>query len=63
MCKDRPEFGSAPFLYTGSDCIDMLMEFLNREQYRACQIYIMTDGDREHFRTARACKMCGEKFG
>ena len=39
VCKDRPEFGSAPFLYMGSDCIDMLMEFLNREQHRACQIY------------------------
>ena len=70
MCKDRPEFGSAPFLYTGSDCIDMLMEFLNREQHRACQIYegvsmpcLMTDRDRKHFRTACACEMCEGKFG
>ena len=39
VCKDGPEFGSAPFLYMGSDCIDMLMEFLNREQHHACQIY------------------------
>ena len=70
VCKDRPEFGSTPFLYTGSDCIDMLMEFLNREQHRAHQIYkgvsmpcLMTDRDREHFRTAHACEMCGGKFG
>ena len=70
VCKDRPEFGSAPFLYTGSDCIDMLMEFLNREQHRACQIYegvsmpcLMTDRDHEHFWTAHACEMCGGKFG
>ena len=70
VCKDRPEFGSAPFLYTGSDCIDMLMEFLNREQHRARQIYkgvsmpcLMTDGDREHFWTACACEICGGKFG
>ena len=70
VCKDRPEFGSAPFLYTGSDCIDMLMEFLNREQHCARQIYegvsmpcLMTDRDREHFQTAHACEMCGGKFG
>ena len=39
VCKDRPEFGSDPFLYTGSDCIDMLIEFLNREQHRVREIY------------------------
>ena len=70
VCKDRPEFGNAPFLYTGLDCIDMLMEFLNREQHHVCQIYegvsmpcLMTDRDRKHFLTAHACEMCGGKFG
>ena len=38
VCKDRPEFGSVPFLYMGSDCIVMLMEFLNREQHCVRQI-------------------------
>ena len=68
MCKDRLEFGSTPFLYTGSDCIDMLMGFLNREQHRARQIYegvsmpcLMTDGDRKHFLIACACEMGGGK--
>ena len=68
VCKDRPEFGSAAFLYTGSDCIDMLMEFLNSEQHRARQIYkgvsmpcLMTNRDSEHFWIARACEMCGGK--
>ena len=70
VCKDRPEFGSAPFLYTGSDCIDMLIDILNREQHCACQIYKgvsmpcpMTDRDCKHFVTACACEMCGGKFG
>ena len=27
VCKDRPEFGSDPFLYISLDCIDMLIEF------------------------------------
>ena len=70
VCKDRPEFGSAPFLYTGSDCIDMLIEFLNREQHHVRQIYesvsmpyLMTGRDRDHFCAAHACEMCGGKFG
>ena len=70
VCKDRPEFGSEPFLYMGSDCIDMLMEFLNREQHRTRQIYegvsmpcLTTDGNREHFRIAHTCEMSGESLG
>ena len=70
VCKDRPEFGSDPFLYTGLDCIDMLIEFLNREQHRVRDIYdsvsvpcLMTDRDRKHFRAAGVCEMCGGKFG
>ena len=70
VCKDRLEFGSNPFLYTGSDCIDMLIEFLNREQHRVREIYegvlvpcLMTNQDRKHFRAARVCEMCGGKFG
>ena len=70
VCKDRPEFGSAPFLYTGPDCIDMLIEFLNREQHHVHQIYkgvsmpcLMTNRDHNHFHAAHACEMCGGKFG
>ena len=68
--KDRSEFGSTPFLYTGSDCIGMLIEFLNREQHRVHQICeevsmpcLMSDRDCEPFRAARACEMCGGEFG
>ena len=67
--KDRLEFGSAPFLYTGSDCIDMLIEFLNREQHHVRQIYegvsmqcLMNDRDHECFHAASACEMCGGKL-
>ena len=61
VCKDRPEFGSAPFLYTGPDCIDMLIEFLNREQHHVHQIYegvsmpcLMTGRDRDQFCAAHS---------
>ena len=70
VCKDRLEFGSAPFLYTDSDCIGILIEFLNREQHRVRQIYeevsmpcLMSDSDRECFCAAHACEMCRGKFG
>ena len=69
VCKDRPEFGSDPFLYTSPDCIDMLIEFLNREQHHVREIYegvsvpcLMTDWDCKHFGAARACEMCGQKI-
>ena len=70
VCKDRSEFGSVPFLYTGLDCIGMLIEFLNREQHCVHQICeevsmpcLMSDRDCERFRAARACAMCGGEFG
>ncbi|MCG8621927.1 MAG: hypothetical protein MJE68_08035, partial [Proteobacteria bacterium] len=31
VCRDRPEFGSEPFLYTGLDCIEMRIYFLNNK--------------------------------
>ena len=70
VCKDRPEIGRHPFLYTSSDCIDMLIEFLNREQHHVHEIYegvsvlcFMTDRDRKHFHAAHVCEMCGGKYG
>ena len=70
VCKDRPEFGSAPFLYTGRDCIDMLMRFFHGEVCRMRQIYdnvlepcIMTDSDEEKFASSKRCEMCGGGFG
>ena len=70
VCKDRPDFGSDPFLYTGLDCIDMLIEFLNGEQYCVHEIYdsvsvpcLMTNRDRKHFLAAGVCEMCVRKVG
>ena len=70
VCKDRSEFGSTPFLYTGSDCIGMLIEFLNREKLCVHQICeevsmpcLMSDRDCERFRAACACEICGGEFG
>ena len=70
VCKDRPEFGSPPFLYTGRDCIDMLMCFFHGEVCRMCKIYdnilepcIMTDSDEKKFASFKRCEMCGGGFG
>lgn len=69
VCRDRPEFGSRPFLYTGTDCIEMLMAFFNEEVMRARNIYErvlvpcnMREKDELHFRAAQSCEMCQRKF-
>ena len=70
VCKDRGEFGHDPFPYTGLDCIDILIGFLNREQQSVHEKYDgvsvlcgMTDQDCKYFRSAHVCEMCGQKFG
>ena len=34
VCRDRPKFGSEPFIYPGLDCIEVLMFFLRNEVFR-----------------------------
>ena len=69
VCRDRPEFGSEPFIYTGLDCIEMLMYFLNSEAYRLRDIYDktyvpcrMTPADWTSFSRAKSCEMCHRHF-
>ena len=31
VCRDRAEFGSKPFIYTGRNCVDVLLDYLNHK--------------------------------
>ena len=69
VCRPRPEFGSPPFLYTGRDCIDVLLNFLLMEAERARglvdNVYEhchMTKADTVVHREAKRCKMCNVRF-
>ena len=53
VCRDRPNFRSDPFIYTGLDCIEMLMVFLNGEVLRLRDKY-----DRRYV----LCKMTPEDW-
>ena len=39
VCQDRVELGSEPFIYTGPDCVDVLLQHLDDEVYRLKQVY------------------------
>ena len=69
VCKPRPEFGNSPFLYTGTDCVEMLMTYVNEEVRRAQSIYDgvyvpcwMSEGEKEKFHRAHTCEMCHRSF-
>ena len=70
VCRDRPEFGSNPFVYTGWDCIDVLLHHFLREENRCRRIYEqtwepcrMTVHERRRFDRMDSCEICGEGFG
>ena len=69
MCRDRPDFGSELYIYTGLDCIEMLMVFLNgevmrlRDKYDRMYVpYKMTPEDWKFFSRAKSCEMCHRHF-
>ena len=33
VCRDRPDLGSYPFLYTGTDCVDVLLDHLDSKVF------------------------------
>ena len=33
VCRDCPDLGSCPFLYTGTDCVDVLLDHLDSEAF------------------------------
>jgi hypothetical protein len=71
VCSSAPQFTSdKPFLYTGTDCISMLLGWIEEEVARIQQILritweemYMSHADRRVFEKASACAMCRKKFG
>ena len=69
VCCVDPKLSSAPFIYTGVDCIEKLFSFLVREVQRIDSVLlttyypiVMTKEDSRLFEEATKCKMCGFVF-
>lgn len=69
VCRDRPEFGSKPFIYTGKDCVDVLLQFLDHEVYRLRDIYDNVyepcrwgEAERKLHDSSVSCAMCRRSF-
>ena len=70
VCRDRPGFGSKPFIYTGRNYIDVLLDYLDREVNRLREIYENVyqpcrwgEEERQAHRYSHSCAMCGCFFG
>ena len=70
VCRDRPEFGSKPFIYTGRNCVDVLLDYLDREVNHLREIYENDyepcrwgEEERRAHRYSHSCAMCGCFFG
>ena len=68
-CRDRVELGSKPFIYTGIDCLDVLLQHLDDEVFHLKQIYDhcyipchWTHAQKEGYEAAEKCFMCARKF-
>ena len=68
-CCGRVEFGSKPFIYTGLDCLDVLLQHLDDEVFHLKQIYDhcyvpchWTHAQKEAHEAAEKCFMCTRKF-
>ena len=42
VCRPKKEFGSLPMIYTGADCIDVLLQFIQSEDSRVSNILKMS---------------------
>ena len=69
VCRDRLDLGSKPFIYTGTNCLDILMNYLDEEVYRLRDAYermyvpcTWTKEEKERHRRADTCTMCGRNF-
>ena len=62
-------FNKAPVVYRGSDCVDQFLSALLQEEQRISEILktvvpmIITEEQRQAFRTARDCHICGDLLG
>ena len=69
VCRPKKEFGSLPMIYTGADCIDMLLQFIQSEVSRVnnilknvCVPCVMRPEDKYMHKHAKHCFMCRKKF-
>ena len=67
--RPKNEFGSLPMIYTGADCIDVLLQFIQSEVSRVSNILknvyvpcIMRPEDKYMHKHAKHCFMCRKKF-
>ena len=69
VCRPKKEFGSLPMIYTGADCIDVLLQFIQSEVSRVSNILknvyvpcVMRPEDKYMHKRAKHCFMCRKKF-
>lgn len=69
VCRSAPELSSRPVIYTGTDCLDRFLDFLEREYNYVDDIlkqyYVpisLTVKDKLHFETQKECNMCRAEF-
>ena len=69
VCRVNPSFTSAPFIYTGRDCIEKLYEFIYRQRQlfdlmlqKICYPMILHNSDVQSFHNAVSCYMCKVTF-
>ena len=69
VCRPKKEFGSPPMIYTGADCIEVLLQFIQSEVSRVSNILknvympcIMRPEDKYMHKHAKHCFMCCKKF-
>ena len=69
VCQDCPELGLDPFLYTGIDCVDVLMDYLDHEVVHLNSVYdnfnvpcYWTESERINFDAEENCVMCNRAF-
>ena len=65
VCRPKKEFGSPPMIYTGADCIEVLLQFIQSEVSRVSNILknvyvpcIMRPEDKCMHKHAKHCFMC-----
>ena len=69
VCRPEKEFGSLPMIYTGADCIDVLLQFIQSEVSRVSNILknvympcVMRAEDKYMHKHGKHCFMCRKKF-
>ena len=69
VCRDRPELGAAPYVYTGLDCVDRLLSYLKFQEARLRGFFYgisepccMTVADERRFEQSTHCFMCRRSF-